>query len=444
MKKNITLFIVLFVSFFMFMGDARAYKKEKNEQYSTNTRMCADGNDWYNNEACVLLCSYKETKSDAKFGNEWIGVDIVYFPNSADKKWGIYFDAWTRKTGNYSISGPENYYIFKRGPMWKVMTDSPVYFDGKAHGEGSMSGPAYQNLVNFQGCPTFAYGNTLEDHEPSLCLENTGGQCIALGNDYWIFKDHGYNDIKNMTSQKMYDMFEDVKNWDLSDCDIDVGGTGCFVNGKFVASEACINSWERQLSTCAINKYFHGAAGVEQLFLEKNEAYNQVFNEKIDNVMNVQLANQAASYNIDESTLTEEQRRAQEILNARRYARGNVTVDYQQYIYDENDWNLCTTPNALKVFKFIGYILLVAFIAIPILLIILGSIDFMKATAAGKDDDIKKAQAMFVKRLIAAVIVFLVPLITKILFTQILNQSQTNCITCVLSPNTCTIPSNTP
>ena len=115
----------------------------------------------------------------------------------------------------------------------------------------------------------------------------------------------------------------------------------------------------------------------------------------------------------------------------------------EQYNFDESEWDLCSgthqnSKNALKVFKFIGNILKVAFILIPIVLIIMGSIDFMKATVAGKEDDIKKAQSTFIKRLIAAVIVFLVPLITNIIMGTVLNVTETNnCLNCVVNPNSC-------
>lgn len=53
-------------------------------------------------------------------------------------------------------------------------------------------------------------------------------------------------------------------------------------------------------------------------------------------------------------------------------------------------------------------------IIIPIALIIFGSIDLMKAVMAGKDDEIKKGQNTFMKRAIAAVIVFFIPLIVSL------------------------------
>ena len=114
----------------------------------------------------------------------------------------------------------------------------------------------------------------------------------------------------------------------------------------------------------------------------------------------------------------------------------NGLVLTTDYTYDENKWNLCTNPNALKTFKFIGNILDVVFIAIPIILILMGSIDFMKAVMASKEDEIKKAQGVFIKRIVAAVVVFFVPIIASILL-ELVEYDKSNCFTCVVEPNTC-------
>ena len=46
---------------------------------------------------------------------------------------------------------------------------------------------------------------------------------------------------------------------------------------------------------------------------------------------------------------------------------------------------------------------------VPILLVIWGSWDLGKAVMAQKDDEIKNAQKLFIKKLIIAILVFLVP-----------------------------------
>lgn len=54
-------------------------------------------------------------------------------------------------------------------------------------------------------------------------------------------------------------------------------------------------------------------------------------------------------------------------------------------------------------------------IVVPILLLVFGIIDFLKATFAGSEDDMSKAKKDFMKRLIAAVVVFLTPILINFL-----------------------------
>lgn len=55
-------------------------------------------------------------------------------------------------------------------------------------------------------------------------------------------------------------------------------------------------------------------------------------------------------------------------------------------------------------------------IGIPIVLIVLGTIDLGKAVVAGKDEDIKKNQNMLVKRAISAVAIFFVVTLVSFVF----------------------------
>lgn len=54
-------------------------------------------------------------------------------------------------------------------------------------------------------------------------------------------------------------------------------------------------------------------------------------------------------------------------------------------------------------------------IIVPILIIVLGMLDFGKAVIASKADEMKKAQSTFIKRLIIGVAVFFVPTILDII-----------------------------
>lgn len=59
-----------------------------------------------------------------------------------------------------------------------------------------------------------------------------------------------------------------------------------------------------------------------------------------------------------------------------------------------------------NVLRWIKYLL-------PVVVIVLGILDFIKAIASGKDDEMKKAQGSFTRRLIAAALVFIIPLIIE-------------------------------
>ena len=65
-----------------------------------------------------------------------------------------------------------------------------------------------------------------------------------------------------------------------------------------------------------------------------------------------------------------------------------------------------------KVVK-IGYTIIQ--VAVPVLLVVMGSLDLIKGLYAQKEDEIKKGQQTFIKRLIAAALIFFVFAITKVI-----------------------------
>ena len=69
--------------------------------------------------------------------------------------------------------------------------------------------------------------------------------------------------------------------------------------------------------------------------------------------------------------------------------------------------------------KFIGYILLIIKIVIPLLLIIFGIIDLFKAVTGGKDGEITKSLKTFMFRLIAGVAIFFIPTIISFVFSLV-------------------------
>lgn len=69
-------------------------------------------------------------------------------------------------------------------------------------------------------------------------------------------------------------------------------------------------------------------------------------------------------------------------------------------------------------------------IVVPILLIVFGMLDLAKAVIASKEDEIKKAQMTFVKRLIAAVIVFFIIYLVQLVIRFVAGSNQDTIIGC--------------
>lgn len=66
---------------------------------------------------------------------------------------------------------------------------------------------------------------------------------------------------------------------------------------------------------------------------------------------------------------------------------------------------ICSLIDA-DLINFIHNVIVLIKIAVPVILVIFGMLDFMKGVIASKEDEIKKGQQAFIKRIIAAVVVF--------------------------------------
>lgn len=76
--------------------------------------------------------------------------------------------------------------------------------------------------------------------------------------------------------------------------------------------------------------------------------------------------------------------------------------------------------------KVISILYTIIQIAVPIVLVVIGSIDLTKAMSAGKEDEMKKSQQLFIKRLISAALVFFVFIVVKFLISFIANEDATD------------------
>ena len=100
------------------------------------------------------------------------------------------------------------------------------------------------------------------------------------------------------------------------------------------------------------------------------------------------------------------------------------------------------SPKTLGAFKLGGIFITLAKIIAPVILIVMGMIDISKAVPAGKDDAIKKSFNDFLKRTIAAVLIFFTPSIILAIFTFVdgfdnVESAFSPCMDCLLKPSEC-------
>lgn len=93
-----------------------------------------------------------------------------------------------------------------------------------------------------------------------------------------------------------------------------------------------------------------------------------------------------------------------------------------------------------KVPELVSLFVLIAQIVVPVILVLLGMIDFAKGVMSQKEDEIKKGQQTFIKRLVMGAIVFFVVALVKIL-VGVVGDNTTNkeniisCIDCFINNN---------
>lgn len=88
-----------------------------------------------------------------------------------------------------------------------------------------------------------------------------------------------------------------------------------------------------------------------------------------------------------------------------------------------------TVPDAIQTLISTIYTLIK--VGVPLLLIIMGMLDLGKAVISQKEDEIKKQQGIFVKRLIAAALVFFVFAIVQLLIGIVAADDKQSISTCL-------------
>ncbi len=97
--------------------------------------------------------------------------------------------------------------------------------------------------------------------------------------------------------------------------------------------------------------------------------------------------------------------------------------------------------NSKEYLQYIGWAVTIFKVAIPLLIVILGMLDFGKAVVSNKDEEVKKQTKRLALRVLAGFIIFFIPSIVMWLFSLINDYNQSTesidyetCLNCVLKP----------
>lgn len=93
-----------------------------------------------------------------------------------------------------------------------------------------------------------------------------------------------------------------------------------------------------------------------------------------------------------------------------------------------------------KIPELTSWFITIVEVAVPIILIIMGIIDFVKSLSSQKEDEIKRGQQVFIKRIITSVMIFFVIVIVKLLINFLSGSSSESgnmidCIECFINNN---------
>lgn len=92
--------------------------------------------------------------------------------------------------------------------------------------------------------------------------------------------------------------------------------------------------------------------------------------------------------------------------------------------------DICTNADLKWIIQLVRIIIRIISIAAPFALIIFGSLDFFKAIIAGDEKEMKAKRKPFIGRLVAAIIILLMPTIVNLVMKTVAKNTQSKFATC--------------
>ena len=112
------------------------------------------------------------------------------------------------------------------------------------------------------------------------------------------------------------------------------------------------------------------------------------------------------------------------------YARNNYD---DEFVGD----NFCHIKGTMAALNVVSWLLLIAKMMIPVIIIVFGSLDLYKVVISGEAGDVPKAAKSLGFRCVLGVFIFFLPTLTKTVLGYLLPSEYNTCAKCLLQPGTC-------
>ncbi len=112
-----------------------------------------------------------------------------------------------------------------------------------------------------------------------------------------------------------------------------------------------------------------------------------------------------------------------------------------------SDIKFCEMAGVRRTFLILGMCLNIIKIVLPLVIIGTAMISVGKTVISGKSDDLKGSLTLIIKKVIAGLVIFLLPTIVDFAFDTLIGYDDsgfTACTTCFLDTDSCTIPDAEP
>ncbi len=406
--------------------------------YTTTGDKCIDEG------TCLVLCNYTNTEKSSssvkdsiysgKYDAYILRRYVTIYYDLKNEQFGVGYWSGGSATGKgaHLKTDPDFSEVFSVGNLF----DTSVYIQSRGEPQ-TFTCPknGYYDMNAWNG------GN-------EVCFDNDGSWCAEQSNAGTTFGTSAssfLDETRDMTFEDEVNTY--FSDWSLGDITIDD-----FISGKYKDGNDVL---EKIVKTDFKTHFLHGYGLPD--FIKNSSAYKNGL-EKIMNNYNEMVEKWQAE--LDEKkengTITEEQYNnitkkinevGTEIEENGQEALDNIDVIDNKIDLGIVDVDFCSqydangNPNhTLLVFQVIGYILMIIKILVPIILIVLGSIDLGKASLSQDEKALKEAVTKFCKKVLIGLIIFFVPTILDFFLGLVSGVSDVTsdfepCTDCLLNPD---------